>query len=774
MLTIVLVGRGARRVRVARRGPHAAVADGIARHGLTPRSHWRLPDRVRVPLARTLHDADVHVDARRQRSACGWSAAVAVAVLSSMLVPGMALLAGVATLLAGPVALASRARGASVAFAAALPGALEQVAAELPRRRHRRRGGRPPRARRQPGRRRPAARARAHAARARSERRTRRVAGGARRARGAGRRRARSRWRPPWEDARPTRSTVWRRRFVTASTRSAEAHALSAQSRMSAIVVGAAPIGYLAFSGLVDPGSASALVGTGVGRVCLALGLGLEGLAALWIRRIVRSEMRWCRSWSRSRCSASRGARGRHASRTAARRRVGRRPSALRHRRGPPPPSSALAPGAPSPGSPLRSRARRNRSGRACHRLRSAAVGGRRRADAALARELPVAIDLLGVAVGAGCTPYLAVEVASRWSSAPVAARSTTCSGSVRARARLRGCARRRRARRTPRLRPLGRRAARLRSPRRAGRSRARPAGRRGPRRAPSTRRGPRPPRPRAAPVPPHLPRAARVRAAHGGARPRRRARPPVTRRCRSRFPRFPDPDPRGGCAHVRSVPRAAPRVVAGLRRAVKPASPPRSTHWSSWARSRSPRCSSPGRRGATRSRSCSTPWSRRSSRRERASAVPPRAAWGNPAPPVHAQRGQATVEFAFVLPLIVLAALAVIQVGLVVRDQLGVVHAAREAARAASVDPDPGRRCGPRTARCPAPTSTSALARRSAVRSASPSTTLGHRPAARRRAVPRSRSARDVGHAGGEVTARRRSVGDGQRGARTAGVSAS
>ena len=55
-------------------------------------------------------------------------------------------------------------------------------------------------------------------------------------------------------------------------------------------------------------------------------------------------------------------------------------------------------------------------------------------------------------------------------------------------------------------------------------------------------------------------------------------------------------------------------------------------------------------------------------------------------------ERGQATVEFAFLLPLIVLSVLAVIQVGLVVRDQLGVVHAARQAARAASVDPDPGR----------------------------------------------------------------------------------
>lgn len=53
---------------------------------------------------------------------------------------------------------------------------------------------------------------------------------------------------------------------------------------------------------------------------------------------------------------------------------------------------------------------------------------------------------------------------------------------------------------------------------------------------------------------------------------------------------------------------------------------------------------------------------------------------------------GQATVEFALVLPLVVMAMMALIQVGLVVRDQLAVVHAAREAARAASVDPDPAR----------------------------------------------------------------------------------
>ncbi|MSO79501.1 MAG: hypothetical protein EXQ79_07815 [Acidimicrobiia bacterium] len=54
-------------------------------------------------------------------------------------------------------------------------------------------------------------------------------------------------------------------------------------------------------------------------------------------------------------------------------------------------------------------------------------VGGlvRRRANARrneeLARDLPVAIDLLAVAVGAGCTPYLAVGVALQWSPPAVA-----------------------------------------------------------------------------------------------------------------------------------------------------------------------------------------------------------------------------------------------------------------------------------------------------------------------------------------------------------------
>ncbi|HEX2574890.1 MAG TPA: TadE/TadG family type IV pilus assembly protein [Aquihabitans sp.] len=54
-------------------------------------------------------------------------------------------------------------------------------------------------------------------------------------------------------------------------------------------------------------------------------------------------------------------------------------------------------------------------------------------------------------------------------------------------------------------------------------------------------------------------------------------------------------------------------------------------------------------------------------------------------------RRGQATVEVALALPVVVLALLLVVQVALVARSQLLVVHAAREGARAAAVDPAPG-----------------------------------------------------------------------------------
>lgn len=53
-------------------------------------------------------------------------------------------------------------------------------------------------------------------------------------------------------------------------------------------------------------------------------------------------------------------------------------------------------------------------------------------------------------------------------------------------------------------------------------------------------------------------------------------------------------------------------------------------------------------------------------------------------------EHGQATVELALALPLVVLLVLGMLQVALVGRDQLAVELAAREAARAAAVSADP------------------------------------------------------------------------------------
>jgi TadE-like protein len=49
---------------------------------------------------------------------------------------------------------------------------------------------------------------------------------------------------------------------------------------------------------------------------------------------------------------------------------------------------------------------------------------------------------------------------------------------------------------------------------------------------------------------------------------------------------------------------------------------------------------------------------------------------------------GQAAVELALALPLVALLLLAVVQMGFLVRDQVLVVHAAREGVRQAAVDP--------------------------------------------------------------------------------------
>jgi tight adherence protein B len=70
----------------------------------------------------------------------------------------------------------------------------------------------------------------------------------------------------------------------------AEVAAQSAQARMSAVVVGAAPAVSLGLSLLADGRVAPTLVGTGPGRAGLAAGITLETLAAVWMRRIVRCE----------------------------------------------------------------------------------------------------------------------------------------------------------------------------------------------------------------------------------------------------------------------------------------------------------------------------------------------------------------------------------------------------------------------------------------------------------------------------------------------------
>ncbi len=51
-------------------------------------------------------------------------------------------------------------------------------------------------------------------------------------------------------------------------------------------------------------------------------------------------------------------------------------------------------------------------------------------------------------------------------------------------------------------------------------------------------------------------------------------------------------------------------------------------------------------------------------------------------------ERGQATVEFALVIPLIAIMLLLIVQAGLVVREQVMLINGVREGARAAAIDP--------------------------------------------------------------------------------------
>jgi tight adherence protein B len=276
MVTVALT-RAARRVE-----------SGARLSRLHTRAPWRVPTRVRPQLVHALRAADVAVDP--EVAVQLWVAGIVVcALLASWVAPVLAPPAAVVAVVAGPVALRLGRTRRERRFASALPAMLEHVGHEL-------RGGNT------------VARALEHVAKGDDP-----VADDVRRVLtrtrlGLSLRDGLAAW-PHDRDANGVRATAGALAVATtmggraadaldglaSSLRHrldavAEAHALSSQARLSAIVVGAAPLGYLAFSALVDPGSVTTLVGTGVGRVCLVVGLALEALAALWIRRIVRSE----------------------------------------------------------------------------------------------------------------------------------------------------------------------------------------------------------------------------------------------------------------------------------------------------------------------------------------------------------------------------------------------------------------------------------------------------------------------------------------------------
>jgi tight adherence protein B len=266
--------------RRAEAGEHARRIGG--------RRRWHLPSSLRVWASRALADADVELE---PEAACElWLGASAVAtVLALGFTTGIALPVAVITLLSGPVGLRVARGRARRRFAAALPPALEQLAAAL-------RGGAAP----------------AEALSALAEgtgplaadlRKVR-----ARAALGLGLTESIAVW-PEDRPVPAVRAVAGALALamglggraaaaldgLAASLREqlgavAEARSLSAQARLSAVVVGAGPLAYLAFSALVDPSSVGVLVQTDAGRVCLVVGLVLDLVAIAWMRRIVRPD----------------------------------------------------------------------------------------------------------------------------------------------------------------------------------------------------------------------------------------------------------------------------------------------------------------------------------------------------------------------------------------------------------------------------------------------------------------------------------------------------
>ncbi|MCQ3806511.1 MAG: type II secretion system F family protein [Acidimicrobiaceae bacterium] len=71
-----------------------------------------------------------------------------------------------------------------------------------------------------------------------------------------------------------------------------EVRVLTAQTRASAMVLFAAPIGFLVLLLTLDPSSSAAVFTTGTGQVCVAAGLLLDAVGFAWMRRLAASVTR--------------------------------------------------------------------------------------------------------------------------------------------------------------------------------------------------------------------------------------------------------------------------------------------------------------------------------------------------------------------------------------------------------------------------------------------------------------------------------------------------
>ena len=71
-----------------------------------------------------------------------------------------------------------------------------------------------------------------------------------------------------------------------------EVRVLTAQTRASALLLFVAPIGFLMLLLALDPASSTVLFATGVGQVCLVLGLVLNVCGFVWMRWLVASVTR--------------------------------------------------------------------------------------------------------------------------------------------------------------------------------------------------------------------------------------------------------------------------------------------------------------------------------------------------------------------------------------------------------------------------------------------------------------------------------------------------